>query len=235
MPSSQTRTNTFILIFLTSCTHPMPTSEPQSMPEYLCHRTDEPLIIDGRLDEPVWSTAEVVRDFGLIDKPDERPSLYLEVRALWDAENLYLAFVADASPVPVTMTQRNEALFNECAVELFVASDDGGFYEIEFNSLNAILDFHNPAGTELPWTELASVFEVAGLQSAVGWSPDRLRWTLEATLPFASLPAAVDRPWRINFARSQRMPDDSFELATWAPTRSTFADVPRFGSLQLVP
>ena len=204
------------------------------MLQYACHRVNRPPNIDGELSELAWQEAQVIRDFGQIDRPNDPPALYLEARALWDPQNLYLAFVADASPVPVTMTDRNDALFNQCAVELFVACDDGGYYEVEFNPLNTVLDLHFPAGANMPWPELAKNFEVTGLRSAVNWSKDQSRWTLEAVLPFGSFPAASGKPWRVNFARSQCLPDDSFETATWAPVRSEFADVRNFGILQLV-
>lgn len=204
------------------------------MLEYACRRIHGPITIDGVLDEPDWDRAEAVRDCGLLGQPEARSPLYFEFRALWDAEHLYVAFVSDKSPVPVTMSQRNDDLFNESAVELFVADDDGGYHEIEFNALGTILAFHCPKGADdADWRQLARDFN-ADIRVAVGWTPDGARWCAQASLPVADFPHATRRPWRVNFARSQRMPDGSFDLPTWAPAAGQFADVSAFGHLILM-
>lgn len=188
------------------------------MSQYHCRHAGGPIQIDGVLNEPDWQTEGAVRDCGLVGRSDARPSLFFEFRAVWDQDHLYVAFVSDASPVPVTMTGRDEALFNECAVELFIACDRRGVYEVEFNPLGAVLDMLNPQdGQDVPWPELARNHEVAGLQSAVGWFVDRACWTLEAALPFTSFPFAANRPWRCNFAHSQRLADGSSSLEAGLP------------------
>ena len=61
-------------------------------PRYSCTKTTQPITVDGRLDEAAWSRAVVFRDFHLTDGV-QRPTFRTEFRALWDDQNLYLAYV----------------------------------------------------------------------------------------------------------------------------------------------
>ena len=58
-------------------------------------RTETPLHIDGRLDEPVWQTAQVATDFTMTYPVDDRrPRRRTEARLAFDGQFLYVAFVA---------------------------------------------------------------------------------------------------------------------------------------------
>jgi hypothetical protein len=54
-------------------------------------RTDTPPVIDGKLDEPCWSKANVATDFTdyRLEEPAREQTL---VRILYDDENIYIAF-----------------------------------------------------------------------------------------------------------------------------------------------
>ncbi len=56
-------------------------------------RTDQPIRLDGVLNEPAWQNARPITDFIQI-QPDEGapPSLLTEVRLLYDQKNLYFGF-----------------------------------------------------------------------------------------------------------------------------------------------
>ena len=53
------------------------------IPSYICHKVKEPIVIDGRLNEEVWSRAQWSESFGAIDSglKDGRET---NVALLWD-------------------------------------------------------------------------------------------------------------------------------------------------------
>src|SRR5688500_17622882 len=58
-------------------------------------RFEKPPVIDGKLDEDVWKTAAVLKDFYQIDPGDNTPPLKpTEVLLGYDAKFLYIAFRA---------------------------------------------------------------------------------------------------------------------------------------------
>jgi hypothetical protein len=61
-------------------------------------RTDEPIVIDGRLDEPAWALADVAADFVQNQpQPGHAASERTEVRVLYDSESLYISAVCHDS------------------------------------------------------------------------------------------------------------------------------------------
>jgi len=66
-------------------------------------RTPHPLRIDGRLDEPEWSTAAVIDDFTMQLPQDGVPaSEKTVVRILYDEDNLYLGITCfDSEPAKI--------------------------------------------------------------------------------------------------------------------------------------
>ena len=59
--------------------------------------------------------------------------------ALWDDENLYIAFWAEEPYVAATITERDGIIFKENDLEVFI---DGGdcYYELEVNALNTVYE-----------------------------------------------------------------------------------------------
>lgn len=65
----------------------------QQLPRYIPVRIQEEIKLDGRLDEEVWQSAEVITDFMQYDPfPGKQPYALTELRILYDDENMYVAF-----------------------------------------------------------------------------------------------------------------------------------------------
>lgn len=72
-------------------------------------RTEVPLKIDGRLDEPVWQTAQVVTDFTMTYPVDDRrPRRRTEARLAFDSQFLYVSFVAYDSTRRIVQSLRRD-------------------------------------------------------------------------------------------------------------------------------
>jgi hypothetical protein len=156
-------------------------------------------------------------------------------RALWSDAGLFLRFDAtDPSPWH-TMTRRDEHLWEEEVVEIFLDPDRSGhdYYELEINPANAVCDLRMI--TASPWNGDFD-WNLAGLETRVHAARDpagrTIGWTSTAFLPWAglqSLPSARratppkpgDR-WRFNVFRIERpggpqAPRKDAVSAAWSP------------------
>lgn len=105
---------------------------------YTVYRTKEPINIDGNLDKSVWKKAPKSARF--VNMVDGDPALYdTRTALLWDDNYLYIAYWVEEPFVQATLTERDDLLYTENNVELFI---DGGdtYYELEINALNTIYE-----------------------------------------------------------------------------------------------
>jgi hypothetical protein len=213
-------------------------------PSYAVARAAAPsrALLDG--DPAAWSAAAVVA-WG--------PASYeTRFRALWTDEGLFLRFdVADASPWH-TMTKRDEHLWDEEVVEIFLSPDGSGrdYYELEINPANVVCDLRMVSGW--PSQEGDIGWNLAGLETRVHPRRDAAGkttgWTATALLPWSGLrelpsartvavpPKAGDR-WRFNVFRIERpggpsAPETDGVFAAWSPPSvRTFHDAGAFRDL----
>jgi len=217
------------------------------VPTYVCRRTTEPITVDGRLTEPVWKRLPAITDFRFVDGAGE-PQLPTEVRACWDDECLYLAFICIDTDIWGNLRERDDPIWEEEVAEAFISSggDVTRYFEFNFSPHNVVFD----AAIECPESGDRSL-----MQSDVSWNCDGIlsavevvgtlddrtdldeRWTVEAALPFSQIGREGRKPasgeqWRANFYRIDREGDGEFSC--WSPTLSdppNFHVPGRFGSV----
>lgn len=164
-------------------------------------------------------------------------------RALWTDAGLAVRFdVTDASPWH-TLTRRDEPLWTEEVVELFldVGATGRSYAELEWNPVNAVVDL---------WVDRAESrfdrsWDAVGLESRVYAKSDAAGratgWTAVAFLPWSALTAKAplgttlppqpgDR-WRFNVFRIERPggaqePEKDAEFLAWSPTGEHSFHVP---------
>ncbi|MGQ9596472.1 MAG: carbohydrate-binding family 9-like protein [Thermoproteota archaeon] len=116
---------------------PFPCPE-ENMPHYTAYHIDEPIQVDGRLDEACWQVAPRTSRF--VDLMSGRPTIYDTYAAiLWDEENLYIGFWVEEPLVVATFTERDSPIYDDNDVELFITSRDA-YYEFEINALGTIYE-----------------------------------------------------------------------------------------------
>jgi hypothetical protein len=106
--------------------------------EYICYRAPLSFTIDGDLTKPVWIGAP--RSSRFVDMISGAPGLFdTRIAALWDDKALYVAFWVEEPFVRAAVSTRDETIFRENDVEVFI---DGGdcYYEFEINALNTIYE-----------------------------------------------------------------------------------------------
>ncbi|MFL6286446.1 MAG: carbohydrate binding family 9 domain-containing protein, partial [Pyrinomonadaceae bacterium] len=107
-------------------------------------RFDKPPVIDGKMDEDVWKTAAVFKDFAQFRPVDlVPPSQPTEVRIGYDSKFLYVAFHAfdEAGKVRATIAKR-DAVFEDDWVGIWLDTFNDGrrSYEFIFNPLGVQAD-----------------------------------------------------------------------------------------------
>jgi hypothetical protein len=207
-----------------------------SVPVYRCKRVAGPPSLDGG----AWNGAEMLKTaFHLLGKPQERSASFLSLAAMWDDDALYVSYLSDPSPVPVTMRDRDDDLFDECAVEVFLRAGDG-YYEVEVNPLGTVLDLYFPEVEVEDWRATAR-FDVQGMRWQVGEVGASGRWWAQLAIPWDGVPKVTrgthnGEPCVYgNFARSQVLPSGEYDLTSWSPAREAFCELDAMGCLVLVP
>jgi len=89
---------------------------------YTVMRTLGPIKVDGVFDEPSWRAAKSTGAFRANDG-SETVTSRAEAKMLWDDSNLYFAFECDDTDLAATMTKRDEHLWQEEVVEVFIDPD----------------------------------------------------------------------------------------------------------------
>ncbi len=207
-------------------------------PVYECRRTDGRINIDGILMERSWRFAKEVN---LILTDSGAPPLFgTRAKLLWDDIYLYVSFQCADNGIYAKRTKKNDALWQEEAVEVFLDFEGEGkrYVEIEVNPLNAVFDkFMNGIRKPLPenlWdsgvrTTVHLENESINGNSVVGWIVE-LAFPFEAIRGVGNMPPKSGDAWRINLYRVKHNPVEEF--SAWSPTNSVdFHQPERFGVL----
>lgn len=185
---------------------------------YVCHRAEEPVKVDGRLDDPAWQAAAWTEDFVDIEG-DKRPKPRFRTRAkmLWDDEYFYIAAEMEEPHVWGTLTKHDSVIFHDNDFEVFVDpdGDNHNYGEFEINALNTGWDLRLPK----PYKDGGPAedgWEIPGLKTAVHIvgtlndpSDEDRTWSVELAFPWEVLGKLKERPeppvdgeqWRVNFSR----------------------------------
>jgi hypothetical protein len=201
------------------------------IPSYVVRRAASPVQVDGKLNDAVWAAASPIT---LVMNADGAPSpLKTEARMLYDDQYLYVAFRAADPEIWATMKKRDQHLWEEEVVEVFVQPNPAhtSYIEIEVNPLGTVLDiFLLDVGKPL----LYESWNSARLKTGV--HVEGKEWTAEIALPFEDCVTAPHLPprsgdrWRLNLYRTDRKPRH-LDMA-WSPTLGERFHVPaRFGEI----
>lgn len=105
---------------------------------HVAHHVTSPPRTDGRASDPVWADAPRTPRF--VDMLTGTPApLETAAAVLWDETALYVAFWAAEPNLVATLTTRDDLLFFENDLELFIDGGDS-YYELEFNALGTIYE-----------------------------------------------------------------------------------------------
>jgi hypothetical protein len=199
---------------------------------YVIYKTNEPIIVDGIIDEEIWSSSEWTDDF--IDLAGDltiNPEYQTRVKLLYDNHYLYVAGEMEESHIYGTMIERNSSLYLDNALEVFIDPDGDthNYAEFQINALGTIWDLlltkpYRDGGRGISQWNLLDYQSAVYLDGDIN-NPDSVdrKWTTEIALPLDAISEinSGDRTiesgvqWKVNFSRAQRrldVADGSYEL-----------------------
>jgi hypothetical protein len=183
---------------------------------------DTPPVLDGKLDDACWKSAEVATDFRLIFDARKNPLHRTEIRMCYDAQYLYFFYLLhddkiDKLQVGMPDDARDVVKVNEDVVELFLDPQRSkqAYYQFMTTPLGARFDLRvtpekkREVGTYTPeWIVAPHIGEKS--------------WAVEIRIPFSELVfdnSFIGTPvpgeeWGVNFCRDQGYRK---EWALWSP------------------
>jgi hypothetical protein len=216
----------FLALGLLSAAVGTTTGQTQPLPVYELSKTATPIKVDGKLNDAVWAKAPRFRYFRM--NLDGAPSSYeTEARALYDDTFLYFSFRCVDDNIWATFKTRDQHLWEEEVVEVFLQadSDQPTYIELEVNPLGTMLDIflldvRKPLRYE-SWNSQRLKWGVQVFGTVDGKSGDK-EWSCEMALPLEDIvtaknpaPQVGDR-WRLNLYRVEQVPRPA--LLAWSPT-----------------
>lgn len=185
-------------------------------PTMMTLKTSEDIVIDGVIDENVWSKVDSSYEFYQTQpNPGHLASERTVVRVLFDDANLYIsAMMYDSEPDKIiieSLEQDFDSQSSDCfAIMLDTFNDKKSGYAFLFNPAGAIKDMYinnNGASINRAWEGIVhrktSITEKG--------------WSIEMAFPISSLrfdPNAKNQDWGINFLRRiKRKSEDVY----WSP------------------
>ncbi|CAG7652715.1 carbohydrate-binding family 9-like protein [Paenibacillus allorhizosphaerae] len=174
----------------------------------------------------------------LVDSPTgEQPALRTFVQSCWDSRAVYFRFKCQDDFVISTFTDRDDPLYEQDVVEIFIDETGMGthYKEIEVSPNNVIFDAlvtnHNytkPGGR----LDVDTSWNMEGLQTSV--TPTDGGFHYQITMPFSQFSVMPDGGdcWRINFYRIDQEKSGTRHYCAWSPTyHPSFHVSERFGTL----
>jgi hypothetical protein len=189
--------------------------------KYICYYTDEPITIDGKLDEAAWAKAEWTDYFVDIEGPNKpAPRFRTRAKMLWDENYFYIAAELEETDIWATLTKRDDIIFYDNDYEVFIDpnGDTHRYVELEINAFNTIWDllliqpYRDIKKAAIHDWDIKSIKTGVEIYGTINQPGDNdSSWTIEIAFPWSAFAEIADMPlppndndqWRINFSRVQ--------------------------------
>ncbi|MEA3400159.1 MAG: sugar-binding protein [Armatimonadota bacterium] len=202
---------------------------PPGPPSVTMVRADQAPRLDGRLDDPVWEAAPVLRDF-MLNRGNAPAQAQTQVRLTWDSQALYLAAVADEPNMDQLRTEAVEAeskrVWRDDVMEVFVDfhHDQRTFLHLGVTAAGAMAaQFGVVRGAAITTIDIEPDAQAAWRHAEEGWS-------IEAAVSWANIgvqPVAGE-VWGLNVCRGR---PGGGEYSSWAGVQGRFAQPEAFGDM----
>jgi hypothetical protein len=213
----------------TSTAKPSPAVPPEKSRPVVVTRFEKAPVVDGKLDEEVWKTAAVLKDFYQINPGDNvAPSYPTETLLGYDSRTLYIGFrcADDPTKVRATLAKRDAVPGTEDTVRILLDTfnDKRRAYILVFNPLGVQQDGVRTEGSGDDFS-VDVVMESKGVITADGY-------TVEVAVPLKSLryTAGKGRLWGVHVFRTIQRLDG--EQDSWMPlSRSDVSTLGQAGQI----
>ena len=200
------------------------------------------IVVDGTLNEPAWGTAKPVY---LVPTDGSDPRVLTAVRAVWDADTLYLGYDC-AEPRPqgliLNATADDElSMWRDASIEFFLnpSNDRANYYHLIVNAGGHVTDSKiSRRGAKLAKEDIDLSWQS---EATARTRVLEDRWVAEMAIPLQSVstvPLRSGTAWAGNMNRSRNIAtgdkaDNQF--MSWSPfLTGNYHDLSHFGSLRFV-
>ena len=207
-------------------------------------RTGQPVKLDGKLDEAAWAKAASTGLFVDTMRGGASP-VKTEAKVLWDDKHLYIGFTVTDEDVWSTLKKRDEKLWTQEAVEIFIDAnnDRKDYVELQTNPTGAIFDTYLPSYRKRQddWNSKMQV--AVTVNGTLNKKEDKDKgWVAEIAIPWAdtagrgkgklTLPPKVGQSMRINLFRLDVPRGKPQIFSGWSPPMvGDLHALDRFGEL----
>ena len=197
---------------------------------YMPETADAP-VIDGRLDEPAWKTAETITliPFRTAKGPAK---VRTTVRTLRDKDYFYFGFECEDKGTPATKVRPfdDREVWKDSSTEVFLSPDKNTdrCYQVIVNASGSVSDLSHFRGvSDWSWN--------SGAEAKTVITPGQ-GWTTELRIPRSSLPQASESGMLANLTRSYVPEKGSTVISVWGPFYVNRNDeIHHFGTLRFQP
>jgi hypothetical protein len=221
------------------------TKEQVNRPKLRIFRANSPITIDGKLDEIPWTLTPDSPAFRKPDGTPAEPSLMTTVKALYDDENLYLAFSVKDDDISSSFTERDSTLWEQDVVEIYLdpEGDSKDYLELQISPANIIFDALFEEHRKPDWKEACRNFN-GNIKSAVtvngslNKKDDQKKdegYVVEVAIPFKDFKDLKKRAeqgteWVANFFRIEGKTDSrAMSYQAFSPAGGDFHDLSKAG------
>ncbi len=172
-------------------------------PTYVCQRTESPLEIDGKADEPAWQQAMPLSPLRDIEGPAIPHRT--QVRMLWDDTYLYVHADMQEENLWATLTEHDSVIFRDPDFEVFIDPDGDtkNYIEIEVNALNTVWDLfltepYRSGNHALHDWNIPGLKHAVHLRGTLNNPNDKDEgWSVEMAIPWTSITGHSNQPRKV--------------------------------------
>lgn len=204
----------FLLVLFLVC-YQLLAQIPPKPPVYQAIKVnDSDIVINGEIDEPVWSQTQWTDFFMDIQGP-ELPKPYLNTKAkiLWSDSMIYIGVYLEESHIWAKITEDEKIMYFDNDIEVFIDPDGDNhhYYEFEFNAINKKWDlflqwpYRDTIQPDLEWNA-SGLQHGTHIYGTVNKTDDQdSAWTIEIAIPIHELSSGIKNKdvWRLNLSRVQ--------------------------------
>ncbi|MFM2095492.1 MAG: hypothetical protein RIS70_2616 [Planctomycetota bacterium] len=211
-------------------------TKPDAPGLFECRYATEPPMIDGKADEAIWQSAQVISSFRLpwLGEKARDAKTATRARLLWDNEYLYFFGDMDDADLYADVEEHDGVTWDNDVFELFFkpSDDKSGYYEFQVSAANTVFDMFLPrrgAGGTRRFAK-ADAFHLESKVALRGtlnqWKDKDQGWSVEGRIPWSDFlrtggRPAIDETWKFVLCRYDYSVDfEGPELSWCAPTSS---------------
>jgi len=192
-------------------------SAPSYPRSYICYKTNEPITIDGVLNDTAWDEVEWTEYFMDIRGPNfTTPRFYTHIKMRYDDNFLYIGAYLQEPQIWANVTQKKAAIYYDNDFEVFVDVDGSNhnYKEFEVNAINNTWTLflnkpYDDGGSANDSWVMPSMVTAIYVEGQVNNASVICKyWTVEIAFPLKDLMYLTSRNnvssgdlWRINFSR----------------------------------